>query len=80
MRSAVIALGVLVIGCSPAKVVFENTTTEPAVDAEVDACVKRGLAYFKEIGSYPTLNTALNNGRLAQDVALERCVRTSTAF
>lgn len=46
----------------------------------VDACVKRGVAYFKEIGSYPKLGSAPNAGRRAEDVALERCNRTLTAF
>lgn len=47
---------------------------------EVDACVKRGVAYFKEIGSYPTLSSAPNKGRRAEDVVRERCNRTTTAF
>lgn len=49
-------------------------------DAAIDACVSRGIAYFKEIGSYPTLKSAPNTGRSAEDVALERCRRTTTAF
>ncbi len=48
--------------------------------AEVEACVGRGVAYFKEIGSYPTLLSAPNAGRAAEDVARERCNRTTTAF
>lgn len=68
------------VGCSEPKVVFENTTTVPEVDEAVDACTKRGVAYFKEIGSYPTLSSAPNRGRSAEDVALERCIRTTTAF
>ena len=47
---------------------------------EVEACVSRGVAYFKEIGSYPTLKSAPNSGRSADDVARERCNRTTTAF
>jgi outer membrane biogenesis lipoprotein LolB len=47
---------------------------------EVNACVERGVAYFKEIGSYPTLSSAPNKGRAAEDVARERCNRTTTAF
>ncbi|HEY0028484.1 MAG TPA: hypothetical protein VGC35_11485 [Allosphingosinicella sp.] len=43
-------------------------------------CVRRGIAYFKEIGSYPTLSSAPNRGRDAADVAVERCNRTTTAF
>ncbi|RYD86049.1 MAG: hypothetical protein EOP84_00310 [Verrucomicrobiaceae bacterium] len=40
------------------------------------ACVKRGVEYFKEIGSYPRLS----DGRDAAKVADERCGRTLTAF
>lgn len=49
-------------------------------EAAVDACVARGVAYYKEIGSYPTLQSAPNTGRRAEDVARERCERTTTAF
>lgn len=43
---------------------------------EVEACTQRGVAYFQEIGSYPTLS----DGRSASVVAAERCNRTTTAF
>ena len=46
----------------------------------VTACVERGINYFKEIGSYPTLSSPPNSGRPAEEVALERCQRTTTAF
>ncbi len=46
----------------------------------VAACVERGIAYFKEIGSYPELRSAPNAGRTAEEIALERCQRTTTAF
>ena len=48
--------------------------------SQVDRCVARGVDYFKEIGSYPTLSSAPNEGRRAEDVARERCNRTTTAF
>ena len=47
---------------------------------EVSKCVDRGVQYFKDIGSYPTLNSAPNKGRSAETVARERCKRTTTAF
>jgi len=43
-------------------------------------CARRGVAYFIEIGSYPTLSSAPDAGRPAEDVAIERCSRTTTAF
>jgi hypothetical protein len=54
--------------------------TDAAQADPVEACVKRGVAYFKEIGSNPTLTTAPNRGRRAEVVARERCMRTTTAF
>ncbi len=49
-------------------------------DPQVEACVERGVSYFKEVGSYPTLKSAPNAGRSAEEVARERCNRTTTAF
>ncbi len=49
-------------------------------DPQIEACVERGVAYFKEMGSYPTLKSAPNTGRRAEDVSRERCNRTTTAF
>jgi hypothetical protein len=49
-------------------------------DEAIESCVTRGVAYFKEIGSYPTLQSAPNTGRPAEEVARERCERTPTAF
>jgi hypothetical protein len=57
--------------------VSEASTTESDSIAE---CGKRGVAYFKEIGSYPTLKAAPNKGRSAVDVVAEHCGRTTTAF
>jgi hypothetical protein len=48
--------------------------------AAIEQCVARGIAYFKEIGSYPTLNSAPNAGRSAEEVTRERCNRTISAF
>lgn len=45
-------------------------------DEEHEACVGRGIAYFKEIDSYPRLS----DGRLAKQVAEERCHGSLTAF
>jgi hypothetical protein len=47
---------------------------------EVAACVQRGIDYFKSIESYPTLKSPPNQGRSAEEVARERCNRTTTAF
>jgi hypothetical protein len=51
-----------------------------SIDSAVASCIDRGVAYFKEIGSYPSLATEPNKGRSAAEVASERCSRTTTAF
>ena len=59
----------------------ENTSTgsqsRSTGSAAVTACVNRGIEYFREIGSYPILTSAPNEGRRAEDIAQER---TTTAF
>ena len=47
-----------------------------SVQTDRGECVRKGVAYFKEIGSFPTLS----DGRDATEVALERCERTPGAF
>ena len=42
----------------------------------MEECIARGRAYYKEIGSYPTLS----DGRRTEAVIRERCERTTTAF
>lgn len=44
------------------------------------SCVAKGIAYFKEIGSYPTLRSYPEAGRSADEVASERCSRSELAF
>ena len=50
----------------------ESTTTQ-TTRAE---CQAKGEAYFREIESWPTLS----DGRIAADVAADRCGRTTGAF
>ena len=45
-------------------------------NSQVQACIDRGVAYFREIDAYPNLS----DGRDAVTVARERCNRTTTAF
>jgi hypothetical protein len=47
---------------------------------KIEACVSKGVAYFKEIDSYPTLKSFPNVDSAAEDVARERCSRTTRAF
>jgi hypothetical protein len=49
-------------------------------EQEIEACTSRGIAYFKEVGSYPVLHYPPEAGRSAEEVAKERCNRTTTAF
>lgn len=63
MKSPTIAIAVLVLSGCP-ETVYQK-------------CVKRGEAYYKEIGSYPTLS----DGREASKVIGEMCVNApDTAF
>ena len=53
---------------------------ESIAQSEINDCYDRGVAYFKEIDSYPTLHSEPNVGRYAVEIARERCNRTTTAF
>jgi hypothetical protein len=55
-------------------------SARPVGPDPIAACTERGIAYFKEIGAYPTLTAAPNKGRAAEDVARERCERSSHSF
>ncbi len=49
-------------------------------DSKVESCVDRGITYFKDIGSYPTLLSKPNVGKSSEAVARERCNKTTSAF
>jgi len=67
------------IGLQIVRGVMMGGTPEATLDT-VTACTARGVQYFKDIGSYPTLKSLPDKGRRAEDVARERCQRTTTAF
>lgn len=76
-----IAAVVSLSGCGGEAVSTRDLDVEESSGASaVDECTARGVAYFKEIGSYPVLHSEPNAGRAAEDVARERCERTTTAF
>lgn len=52
----------------------KNETGEK--DGAEKACIERGIAYYKEIGSFPTLST----GEDAAKKVRERCARSVQAF
>jgi len=83
MKVAMLVAVVALAGCQQStEEVADETNATLAVSGtdEVAACITRGVAYFKEIGSYPTLKSAPNKGRSADEVATERCNRSSMAF
>lgn len=43
---------------------------------ELEACYRKGITYYREIGSYPSLS----DGRDANTVIGERCARSKLAF
>lgn len=57
-----------------------SVSAREASDSPVKQCVDRGIQYFKDIGSYPFLHSEPSKGRDAEEVARERCERTTTAF
>ena len=61
---------------------LDNGDSREASDnsQKVAACVQRGIAYYKKIGSYPLLKSAPYPGPTVDDVVRERCNRTTTAF
>jgi hypothetical protein len=71
MRAVLVLAVVAVSGCGKAG---------SSPDAAFSACVDRGVAYYKEIGSYPPLKTAPNAGKAAEDVARGMCERSPIAF
>jgi hypothetical protein len=79
MRVVAIILAVLLTGC-------DSSAQSPGAAAQAvsidpaSACAQRGVAYFRRIGSYPSLKSPPNEGRAAEDVALERCRRNLQAF
>ncbi|MFY0678227.1 MAG: hypothetical protein JXR18_13165 [Neptuniibacter sp.] len=52
--------------------------TKPRTDIEI--CVAKGVKYYKALGSFPELKTGTFKGRLAKDVAREKCGRSLAAF
>lgn len=70
MKNVLVLLGVVVLvsGCGG------------KASTALDDCIARGISYYKEIGSYPKLTSKGMAGRLADDVVIEYCNRTVTAF
>lgn len=54
---------------------YQKIVNRPKL-SPLDKCIKKGIAYFKEIGSYPNLS----DGRFAETVAEIRCENTLEAF
>jgi len=57
-----------------------DSTAPRSAPETVAACTAKGVAYFKEVGSYPVLHSPPDRGRAAEDVAFERCNRSLLAF
>ncbi len=70
-------LSLVITACSKEESSSSGEPSYTASSADIEACISRGIAYFKEVGAYPTLTTT---GENAETVAKERCNRTTTAF
>lgn len=55
---------------------FSHASKSGNESNQFDECVSKGDAYYRDIGSYPTLS----NGRDAHSVVVEKCFQTTTAF
>lgn len=75
--SLLTSLALIIFVVFVVKSIIGDSTERSAQNNEVNACISRGIAYFKEVGAYPTLTTT---GENAEVVAKERCNRTKTAF
>lgn len=71
---------VIILGLVIAVVLTTCGISMNRIAKEQAACVEKGVAYFKEIGSYPRLKAGDDAGRSAREVADERCGRTKGAF
>lgn len=72
---------ILVVALGLRALVTPEPATAPSAGGQAapsafNECVTRGKAYFESVGSSPRLS----DGRLAADVARERCGRALTAF
>jgi len=75
--SGLLGIGLLLVaiaGCENKELAKQREVANYA------ACVDRGIAYFKEIGSYPTLSSEPNRGKQASVVAGEHCNRNLAAY
>lgn len=70
----ILTLTLLLAGCTPET--STATSDKLLQEKKVKDCTYNGIMYFRDIGSYPILT----NGRIADEVAAERCNRTVTAF
>lgn len=73
MRFAFLLVASALAGCG-------SGNASPVALNPTVACAERGTAYFRKIRSYPTLHSAPNIGRSAEEVALERCTLNLSAF
>lgn len=75
MTKLAFTLCLLIVGCSNSSSVSQQQDDE---DERIQSCVARGVAYYKEIGSYPRLQS---EDISAEDKSLQFCVNTpDTAF
>lgn len=76
MKRLVIILALVLAACSRPESPPGTSEATASGEDPIRSCVEKGVAYFKEIESFPTLS----DGRDAAEVALERCSRTTGAF
>lgn len=71
-----IGLGLAMLGARDGRDAGGGAAPQFVAMDERASCAGRGVAYFKQIGSWPTLS----DGRDALNAVYERCQRSVTAF
>ena len=70
------SIGLILLG-----IMFGSNSSDPAPSGSTEFdCMYKGVAYYKEIGSYPYLQSYPNAGRAVEDVVAERCETSPDAF
>ncbi|WP_155846530.1 hypothetical protein [Aquaspirillum serpens] len=65
-----------VAGVTLAFCIDSGGKTDEEAMQEMQQCIKRGMQYYQDIGSFPRLS----DGRITADVVRDRCSRSQLAF
>ncbi|MEM9670767.1 MAG: hypothetical protein AAF950_17785 [Pseudomonadota bacterium] len=69
-------VGIVIVGIVILGLIGNNSDKSTSSDQAFKDCQRRGVAYYKDIGSYPLLST----GKFADEKIGLACSRTTKAF